>query len=112
VEGGADLLDVGSVAANSLVELIAGDAQLFGPVGHVRSHLGVNLLKVVRAFGVIFVNGMGFMSFWRVVVLGHWLLPLFGSLRLMTKPGVVMPDAQCFDAPSPSHTVAGAHVSE
>ena len=35
MEGGADLVDVGSVGADGLVEGVSGDAELFGPVGDV-----------------------------------------------------------------------------
>jgi hypothetical protein len=34
-EGGADLVDVGAVDANGLVEDLAGDVELFRPVGDV-----------------------------------------------------------------------------
>jgi hypothetical protein len=37
VKGGAHFFDVGSVAANCFMELIAGDAELFGPIGDVRA---------------------------------------------------------------------------
>ena len=52
VEGGADLFDVGAVDADELVELLAGDFELVGPVGDVGGHLGVDLLGVVGAFDV------------------------------------------------------------
>jgi hypothetical protein len=77
MEGSADFIDVGSVAADRFVELVAGDAELFGPVGDVGRHLGVNLLGVVRAFSVILMYCVGFVGFGRVVVLGHGVLPLF-----------------------------------
>ncbi len=43
VEGGADFSNVGSMAADDFVELIAGGAKLFGPVGDVGCRLGVDL---------------------------------------------------------------------
>jgi len=52
VEGGANLLDVGAVDANGFVELVAGDSELFGPVGDVGGHLGVDLFRIVGSFGV------------------------------------------------------------
>ena len=52
MEGGADLFDVGAVDADELVELLAGDFELVGPVGDVGGHFGVDLLGVVGAFDV------------------------------------------------------------
>jgi len=80
VEGGADLFNVGSMAADDFVELVAGDAKLFGPVGDIGCHLGVDLFRVVRALDVLFVERVRFVSFRGIVVLGHRLLPRFGSL--------------------------------
>jgi hypothetical protein len=72
VDGGADLVNVGAVTADELVELVAGDAELFGPVGDVGSHFGVDLLGVVRALaGVVLFESVGFVEFGIVVVLGH-----------------------------------------
>jgi hypothetical protein len=72
VEGGADLVDVGAVTADELVELVACDAERFGPVGDVGSHFGVDLLGVVRALGgVVFFEGVGFVDFGIVAVLRH-----------------------------------------
>jgi hypothetical protein len=86
VEGGANLLDVSAVTADERVELIACDAELFGPVGDVGRHFGVDLLGVVRALGgVVFFEGVGFVDFGIVVVLGHGVLPLFASLGLMRR---------------------------
>ncbi len=57
-EGVADLVDVGAVDADGLVENLAGDAELFGPVVDVGGELGVDLLRVggnlvaVLGFGV------------------------------------------------------------
>ena len=85
VEGGADLIDVSAMGANALVELVAGDAELLGPVGDVGGHLGVDLFGVVRAFDVIFVASMRLVGCGDVVVLGHGMFPLFDSLRWMMK---------------------------
>jgi len=62
VKGGADLFDVGSMAAYGFVELVAGDAKLFRPVGGIGGHLGVDLFGIVRTFGVLFVEGVRFVS--------------------------------------------------
>ena len=71
VEGGADLVDVSAVTADKLVELVACDAELFGPVGDGGRHFGVDLLGVVRALGgVVFFEGVGFVDFGIVAVLG------------------------------------------
>jgi len=74
-KGGADLFNVGSMAADGFVELVAGDAKLFGPVGDVGGHLGVDLFEIVWALSVLFVEGVRFMSFRGIVVFGHRLLP-------------------------------------
>ncbi len=63
VKGGADLFDVGSMAAYGFVELAAGDAKLFRPVGDIGGHFGVDLFGIVRTFGVLFVEGVRFVSF-------------------------------------------------
>jgi hypothetical protein len=63
VEAGADLVDVSAVDADEFVKLSAGDAELFGPVGDVGGHLGVDLFGVVGAFlglGVLGVCGAEF----------------------------------------------------
>ena len=70
-EGGAEFVDVGAVGADGLVEGVAGDAELFGPVGDVRGHFWVDLFGVVGALGVVFVEGVEFVGFGGVVVLGH-----------------------------------------
>jgi hypothetical protein len=86
VKGGADLVDVGAVTADELVELVTCDAELFGPVGDVGRHFGVDLLGVMRALGgVVFFEGVGFVDFGIVAVLGHGVLPLFSSLGLIRR---------------------------
>ena len=70
-QGGAEFVDVGAVGSDGLVEGFAGDAELFGPVGDVRGHFGVDLFGVVGALGVFFVGGVEFVGFGCVVVLGH-----------------------------------------
>ncbi len=52
MEGGADFFYVVAVNADDLVELLAGDMELVGPIGDVGGHLGVDLLGVMRAFDV------------------------------------------------------------
>ena len=70
-EGGADLVDLGTVDADGFVEDLGSDAELVGPVGHVGGDLRVDLLGVMGAGGVVFVCGVGFVDFGCVVVLGH-----------------------------------------
>jgi len=50
VQGGTDFFDVGAVGANGFVKLVAGDVELFGPIGDVGGHFGVDLFGVVGAF--------------------------------------------------------------
>jgi hypothetical protein len=86
-EGGADLFDVGAVDADGFVELRAGDAKLFRPVGDVGGHLGIDLFGVVGAcvsLGVLGVGGtefrlLDFFVFVRARLIGvrHWFVPLF-----------------------------------
>jgi hypothetical protein len=59
VEGEADLVDVGAVDVDGGVELLAGDAELLGPVGDVGGHFGVDLFGVVGALGVGLGLGVG-----------------------------------------------------
>jgi hypothetical protein len=71
VKGGADFFHVGSVRADRFVELVAGDTKLFGPIGDVGGHLGIDLLQVVRSFSMFFVYGVGLMDLGCIAVLGH-----------------------------------------
>jgi hypothetical protein len=71
VKGSADFIRVGSVGADRFVELIAGDTELFGPVGDVGGHLRIDLFGVVRSFSMFLVDGVGFMDFGCIAVLGH-----------------------------------------
>jgi hypothetical protein len=92
VEGSADFFYVGAVDADGFVELLAGDAELFGPVGDVGGHLGVDLFGVVGAgvgFGVLGVRGaeLRLFDFFVFVGLGvvgvrHWFVPLSGCMEL------------------------------
>jgi len=70
-EGGADLVDVGTVDADGFVEDLAGDVELFGPVGDVGGDFRVDLLGVAGALAVLFVGGVGLVGLGCVVVLGH-----------------------------------------
>jgi hypothetical protein len=91
VEGGADLVNVGAVTADEFVELVACDAELFGPVGDVGRHFGVDLLGVVRALGgVVFFEGVGFVDFGIVAVLGHGVLPLFIGLMRRAHSSILL----------------------
>jgi hypothetical protein len=77
VDCGAYLVDVGAVAADEFVELVAGDAELVGPVSDVGGHFGVDFFGVVRTLGGVFlVQGMCFVAFGLAVVFGHEMLPL------------------------------------
>ena len=69
MEGGADLGDVGAVGADGVVELLAGDAELVGPVGDVGGELGIDLVGVVRALVRFFVGGVGFVGLGLLFVL-------------------------------------------
>jgi hypothetical protein len=71
MEGVADFVDVGAVDADSLVEDLAGDVELFGPVGDVGGDLGIDLFGVAGTLGWINVGGVGLVGFGCVVVLGH-----------------------------------------
>jgi hypothetical protein len=72
VKGGADFIHVGPMGADRFVELVACDTELFGPVGDVRGHLGIDHFGVVRSFSSIFlVDRVGLMDFGCVAVLGH-----------------------------------------
>ena len=75
MQGSAHLLNVGAMAADGLMQLVAGDVELVGPVGDVGGHLGVDLFRIVRALGgVLLVEGMGFVAlagfFFGIAVLG------------------------------------------
>jgi len=59
----ADFLDVGAVGADGLVELLAGDVELFGPIGDVGGEFGVDLVGIVRALGVVFMRCVGSVLF-------------------------------------------------
>ena len=70
-EGGADFVDVGAVGADGFVEGLAGDVELFGPVGDVGGDFGVDLFGVAGALDVVFVGGVELVGLGGVVVLGH-----------------------------------------
>ena len=70
-EGGADLVDVGAVGADGFVEGLAGHLEFFSPVGDVGGDFGVDLLGTAGALGVVFVDGVRFVTFGDVVMLGH-----------------------------------------
>jgi hypothetical protein len=85
VKGGTHLFDMGSVTADRFMQLIAGDAEFFGPIGDVRRHLGVDDAGVVRTFGVIFMESVRFVGLRAVVVLRHDVLPHSSLLQWMCR---------------------------
>jgi len=112
VEGGADLFDVGAVDADGFVELFACDVELFGPVGDVGCHFGVDLFGIVWGFDVgalvavvvgiddVVVDGLGGGNdrvgrVWgdvgfSAVRIGHACFPLSGSVKEMSAGWVGM----------------------
>jgi hypothetical protein len=72
---------MGSMGADSFVELVTSNVELPGPVSNVGGHLGIDLFGIVRPFSsVILMKSMRFVGLWDIVVLGH-LLPLFILLQ-------------------------------
>jgi hypothetical protein len=86
VKRGAHFFDVGSVAMDCFMELIAGNAELFGPISDVGSHLGVDDFRVVRTFRVVFVESVRLVSLGAIVVLRHYASSL--SVLLVDVHGV------------------------
>ena len=78
VERGADLVDVGAVGADGLMQRIAGDTKLLRPVGDIRGQLGVDLLGIVRSLGVFLVRGV------RGVLFRDLLVLVFGQLGFLS----------------------------
>jgi len=94
VEGGADFFYVGAVGSDGFVELVAGYVELFGPVGYVGCHFGIDLFGVVGAFyvgtlvaielgiddgfggGEDGIGGVGGGEGMSAVWFGHWVVPL------------------------------------
>jgi hypothetical protein len=76
VEDGANFFHVGSVRTDRFVELVAGYTKLFGPIGDVGGHLGIDLFQVVRSFSMFFLYGVGLMDLWCIAVLGHTCSPM------------------------------------
>jgi hypothetical protein len=72
------------------VELLACDAKLFGPIGDVGSHLGIDLFQVVRSFSMLFVYGVGLVDLGCIAVLGHPFFSFYGSVWLMSSGRVEM----------------------
>lgn len=69
MKGGAEFVYVGAVAADGLMEGLAGDAELLGPIGDVGGELGVHDLGVVRSLGgSVFVLGVGGVFFGSLLV--------------------------------------------
>jgi hypothetical protein len=70
-----------AVYADQFVELIAGNAKLFGPIGNVGRHFRVDLFRVVRAFSVVvLLDCVGFVGFGTLLMLRHRVTPLFHFL--------------------------------
>ena len=91
VESGADLVHVRSVAANGFVQLVAGYAKFFGPIGDVGRQFRVDLLGIMRSLnGVLFVERVRFVAFRSFMVLGHTLLPPFDAHGWMSKQRMEM----------------------
>jgi hypothetical protein len=68
----AELVDVSAVGADEFMELVARDAEFFGPVRGVGGYFRVDQFGVVRTLGrAVFVERVGFVSFGSVVVLRH-----------------------------------------
>ena len=76
MEGVADFVDVGAVNADRLVEHLAGDVELLGPVGDVGGDLGVDLFGIAGTLGGVNMGGVRLVGFGCVVVLGHAGVPL------------------------------------
>ena len=60
-----------AVTANCFMELVAGDAKRFGPVGNIGGHLRIDLLRIVWTFCMFLVNRMRLVRLWCIVMLGH-----------------------------------------
>lgn len=83
VERGAELVDVGAVTADGLVESLAADAELLGPIGDVGGELRVDVFGVVRPLGgSVFVRGVGGVLFGGLFVLVLFVLGQGVSLFL------------------------------
>jgi hypothetical protein len=59
VKGCTDFADACAVNADSLVKLFAGDAEGLRPVGDVRGHLGVDLVRVEGSSLFWMLDGYG-----------------------------------------------------
>ena len=68
VEGSSNLFYVSAVTANSFMKLIAGNAKLFRPVRDVGCHLGIDHLRIVWSFYVLFMYCVGFVCFRCIVM--------------------------------------------
>jgi hypothetical protein len=86
VKRGAHFFDVVSVATDCFMELIAGNAELFGPISDVGTHLGVDDFRVVRTFRVVFVESVRLVRLGAIVVLRHYASSL--SVLLVDVHGV------------------------
>src|ERR1700722_2620496 len=71
MEGRSNLFNVRSVRSDCFMKFIAAHTEFLGPVSDVRTHLGINFFLIVRAFSLVFVNGVRLVGFLDVVLLGH-----------------------------------------
>jgi hypothetical protein len=67
-----------AVAANGFMQLVSGYAKFFRPIGNIRCHLRVNLLRVVRSLHRLFVRSVGLQWLGIVMVFSHSCIFLQG----------------------------------
>ena len=82
VKRSPNFFNVRPMRTDSFMKFVPSYTKLLGPVGYVRGHLRINLFRVVRALGVIFVNGVRLVGFLRVLVLGHAITSFPYSLSM------------------------------
>ncbi len=75
MECGTDLVDMRAMAADGLVQRVAGNPELLGPVRDIRGQLGVDHLGIVGSLGVFFLDGVRGVLFGFVVVFGQVIFP-------------------------------------
>ena len=80
MKGRAHLVDVGAVAADCLVQCVAGDAEFFSPVGDVGRQLGIDDLGIVWPLGFFFVDWVRGVLFGCLAVILGQLDPLSRSV--------------------------------
>ncbi len=75
MQGRTDLIDVRAVATDCLVQRVARDPKLLGPVRDIRSQLRVDDLGIVRPLGVFFLDGVRCVLFCFVMMFGQVTFP-------------------------------------